>query len=453
MHQSSTDTIKARGLLLLLTTLYLGFVIYGSLVPLNYKHIPLHDALTTFSNIRYLDLKIGSRADWVANILLFIPLSFLLSGLLWQSRKSIRIVSGILILTACLLLSLGIEFTQLFFPPRTVSQNDIMAETFGAVVGILAWHWKGPDIWNWLVAWKSNKTTNLFERILYVYLFILFGYNLLPLDLVISPVELFHKWKEGRILLIPFTHLPGNTAQFIYNLVTDIGIWIPVSYLWFASGNKNRMQAWIYTVIASICIESLQLFVYTRVTDTTDIITAMAGGYLGLLVARINYKKQDSDTQHRTGKSILFGIIGLVVTCIVLAVVFWYPFDFHLERNFLRERVLLFKRVPFHAYYYGTEYRAVTEVLHKIAFFMPLGFIAAYLIQRLRDLRFIRLLDIFVMLAMSCLALGIEIGQVALPGKSPSTTDWLLESIGAGMGYWLAVVLLNRKKQIHEHQR
>ena len=35
-----------------------------------------------------------------------------------------------------LALALAVEFTQLFFPPRTVSLNDILAESAGAVIGL-----------------------------------------------------------------------------------------------------------------------------------------------------------------------------------------------------------------------------------------------------------------------------------------------------------------------------
>ena len=59
---------------------YLIFVIYGSLVPLEFQAISRTEALRRFSEIPWLDLGIASRADWVANCLLFIPLAFLAQG-------------------------------------------------------------------------------------------------------------------------------------------------------------------------------------------------------------------------------------------------------------------------------------------------------------------------------------------------------------------------------------
>jgi hypothetical protein len=50
--------------------LYLGFVVYGSLLPFQYRDLGLEQALARFAEISYLDLGVGSRADWVANIVL-----------------------------------------------------------------------------------------------------------------------------------------------------------------------------------------------------------------------------------------------------------------------------------------------------------------------------------------------------------------------------------------------
>ena len=113
---------------------YLLFVIYGSLVPLNYHPRPLDSAWQDFLETRYLTLGVGSRADWVANILLYIPLAYLLcAGAISGVRSAIaRLIAVAAVLVVCAAVALGVEFTQLFFPPRTVSLNDIVAEFVGS---------------------------------------------------------------------------------------------------------------------------------------------------------------------------------------------------------------------------------------------------------------------------------------------------------------------------------
>ena len=80
---SGKDLRSVRPTLFFLALLYLVFVIYGSLVPLHFHAQPWAQAVARFRGIPYLDLGIGSRADWVANILLFIPLAFLWLGAMW----------------------------------------------------------------------------------------------------------------------------------------------------------------------------------------------------------------------------------------------------------------------------------------------------------------------------------------------------------------------------------
>ncbi|MDP3221141.1 MAG: VanZ family protein, partial [Deltaproteobacteria bacterium] len=140
MRHNTAPSFPLRGLLWLGALAYTVFVIYGSLVPLDFRALPWGEAVSRFSAIPFLDLGIGSRADWMANLLLFIPLTFLWMGVLTAGSSTLRTRLVMLVLIpAAAALSVGIEFTQLFFPQRTVSQNDILAETLGGLIGVLVW--------------------------------------------------------------------------------------------------------------------------------------------------------------------------------------------------------------------------------------------------------------------------------------------------------------------------
>ncbi|MCP4992380.1 MAG: VanZ family protein, partial [Gammaproteobacteria bacterium] len=279
MPQERTTDHESRSGLILLALAYLLFVIYGSLVPLAYRPLPLEEALWQFQTIRFLDLGIGSRADWVANVLLFIPLGFLWLGVIWPRQPGFaRIAISLLVLAIATSLSIGIEFTQLYFPPRTVSQNDILAETLGALIGIILWWRYGQRVHRWVVgALKTRGKSHLAVKLLWLYLAGLFLYSVLPLDLTISPVEIYHKWSSGKVNLIPFGFSVADPVQQLYDLVTDMLLWTPVSLLWVISGRRVGMQAWAWTVLAALSLELLQFFVYSRVSDVTDILMAMAG--------------------------------------------------------------------------------------------------------------------------------------------------------------------------------
>ena len=117
---------------------YLLFVVYGSLVPLDYHPHPPDAAWRDFLETRYLKLGVGSRADWVANILLYIPLAYLLcAGVVAGVGSAVaRFIGVAAVFAFCAAVALSVEFTQLFFPPRTVSLNDIVAEFVGAQKGL-----------------------------------------------------------------------------------------------------------------------------------------------------------------------------------------------------------------------------------------------------------------------------------------------------------------------------
>ena len=438
-----------RNLLVWLAFAYVAFVIYGSLVPLDFHPRPLREAWESFERIPYLELGIGSRADWVANILLFVPLAYLWLGALWPNRRPVAgVLVSIWVLFVCIVLSVAIEFTQIFFPPRTVSVNDILAEALGAAIGVVLWWATGRRVVAWLGAWSdAHGRASKVERFLHIYLALVFGYSVLPLDLTISAVEVYHKWQEGKVLLVPFSAVYASGAQRAYALLADVAIWIPAAFLWQLSSPRPLRRVVLYVMACAAAIEVAQLFVYSRVTSTTDVLAAACGAAIGALLARRLRPDVDEHRPSRSagsgGVSVLLLLIGVAGWMIVLMVVFWYPFNFSNDWGFVHGRVAALKRVPFIAYYYGTEFRAVTEVFHKTGFFFPLGAllaIGAIGVRRRFPIPAV-LLHLASALVIAGAAAVIEIGQLFLPGKNADPTDWLLETLGGAVGYFTLWVL------------
>lgn len=425
-----------RSWLLVAALAYLAFVVYGSLVPLTYRPVPWDEALQRFRSMPYLALGVGSRADWVANILLFIPLCFLWAGMVWPQRRALwRLPVAALLLGTAFALSVAIEFVQIHFPPRTVSLNDIVAETVGAAIGIGLWWAFGHQALRWLQALPlARGTASVAQRLLAIYLLVLFGYNLLPLDLTISPVEVYKKWREGKVIWLPFTTHYADGAQRAYDLLTDIAIWVPAAALWQLAYRRSRWQTWALAVAAAAILELMQLFVYSRVSDSTDIITAAVGAGIGVALVRPHLAtSSDSRPIRRSGALRWAG--AALCWLIVLALIFWYPFDFNLDRSFLRDRVAGLHRAPLEAYYYGTEFRAVTEVLRKSLFLAPLGFILYRLGRSLPATWPRRVVHGSLLILIAACAALIEGVQLLLPGKNADFTDFALEVFGGLIGY------------------
>jgi glycopeptide antibiotics resistance protein len=410
---------------------YLLFVIYGSLVPLDFKPRPLAEALAAFAAIPFLDLGIGSRADWVANLLLFIPLAFLATQLAAELRSPLaRLLAHILIVTGAAALAIGIEFTQLFFPPRTVSQNDILAEGLGGLIGTLLGITLGPRFRCWLGAfWRSETSRDKSTRLLHGYLALLLLFNILPLDLTISPVELFHKWRDGKVVLVPFTKGPAALPDFIYQTITDIAIWIPAGLLWARS--PRRFTVWQIGglgLLAALAIEVLQLFVYSRYTVATDVILGGIGTTLGGLLTR-----RSAVFAPAAGRSAaLPWLAAWMAWLFVMFAIFWFPFDFDPQRLTWQRTVEAFTRMPFFTYYYTSEYHAINEVLRKLGFCFPAGFLIGIAFRH-RENNPPGGLVLWTAL-FAVLTTIVEAGQLLLPGKVADLTDVLLETCGSMAG-------------------
>jgi glycopeptide antibiotics resistance protein len=128
-----------------------------------------------------------------------------------------------------------------------------------------------------------------------------------------------------------------------------------------------------------------------------------------------------------------------------LAALFWYPYNFRTDGTFLRARLDdLLATVPFQAYYYGTEYRAATEVFRKVVFFAPLGVFLGWLVARLRW-RWRGLASFFCLVLVAGVALTILLGRLALPEKSPDSMDLILEWLGGLLGFVVARLVVARR--------
>ena len=442
----SQNACQAKRWLTAAGLLYLCFVVYGSLVPLQFRSISMELALKRFGAITYFDLGIASRSDWVANILLFIPLAFFWAGALWPKRsKALRGITGVFVFAAGAMLAVGIEFTQLFFPQRTVSLNDIAAETIGAALGVALWVANGQRFLAWVVSVAAAQgQASVASRLLIAYLLVLYGYAVMPLDLTLSPVGLYHKWNEGRVILLPLGVGYPDFAHWAYAVSSDLAIWVPAAMLWRMSKPLSNRAVVYRVVLSAALIEFSQLFVYSRVTNLTDVFTAALGAGIGLgLAHRLNVRAAQSQpatqaekTLHGPHKDASLWCCATLVWLGVLAAVFWYPFDFNTDASFVRERFnQASQRVLFEALYFGSEYRAYSVVLHKVGFMLPLGLllgkVGGYLPASVpRSAVFA-----FVCLLLGWVACGIEVGQLALPGKVGDVTDVLIEFAGGVLGY------------------
>jgi VanZ family protein len=125
-----------------LCVLYALLMLYSSTLvgPDGVNFVPLDpaEALHRFLATPFLDTGSDQRADWMGNLLMLVPFGFLVAGAIWPVRPMVKPPAAIGGLLTCAAVILAIKYLQLFFPPRTVSLNYIVAQSIGAAIGCAA---------------------------------------------------------------------------------------------------------------------------------------------------------------------------------------------------------------------------------------------------------------------------------------------------------------------------
>jgi VanZ family protein len=186
-------------------------LIYASLLPLNYQPLDWTQTIQRWKSIPWLQLGVYSRSDWIANGLVVVPAGFLLTGALRYRRGErkgidwlIDLGASALVLVFLVALVLGIELVQGWFPPRTVSRNDILAGWIGALAGILCWHISGRWLIGMLDRFVSKSTVD--ERLKICVGITCFAgiiNTLYPFDIMLNWRDLKEKIAMERIDWIP----------------------------------------------------------------------------------------------------------------------------------------------------------------------------------------------------------------------------------------------------------
>lgn len=126
--------------LTILALLWAAFIVYGSMLPLDFHAVSSEKVSYQFLGLGNSTPQSRSITDWITNIGIFMPIAFFGFGAIFREQNPTRTITGVFaILGSCFFLSLGIEFSQLYFPPRNSSVLDVVAQSAGSIFGILGW--------------------------------------------------------------------------------------------------------------------------------------------------------------------------------------------------------------------------------------------------------------------------------------------------------------------------
>ncbi|WP_413437517.1 VanZ family protein [Sulfuriferula sp. GW1] len=275
---------------------YLCFVVYGSLVPLDFHAHSLSEAWQMFLNAGTGSTLI-SLADRTTNILLAVPLAFFWFGAFAKTGRPLRniAVAG-LIWLACIFVAISVEFLQVFLPTRTSSWGDIVAQAIGALLGIALWILLGR--W-WIAALQTltraagrmpigpvSKRAVLLAAIPYFLILLATnGYLTNAWESMAGAADRFQ-----TLHLTPFYYLYfASTAWATSSVVMYFLLYIPVGIgFWLWVGRRDvRSQASPALTVALVSaglafvMEAGKLFIASKHPDTTNILLGASGGASG----------------------------------------------------------------------------------------------------------------------------------------------------------------------------
>ena len=264
---------------------YLAFVVYGSLVPLDFQPLPWDQALEQFAKIPYLNLGVDSRADWVANGVLYVPLGFFASMALTAGRCP---APSAFFLSVSLggVVAVAVEFTQLYFPPRTVSQNDLMAEFIGTVLGAALAPVAGPWLARARLAWVDGADRS-WLRVLEAYTVAYLALCFFPYDILLSQAELADKVAS---ILWGWAFAASDRGSLIVGLqlLVETALCVPVGVLLALRSPRRQGQTWralSLGLLLGVGIELGQFFIASGVSQGASVLTRMVGVAAGAWAA------------------------------------------------------------------------------------------------------------------------------------------------------------------------
>jgi VanZ family protein len=429
---------------------FVAVAAYGSFVPFHLRHVAFSDAVLQFSRLRLGTRWSPSNSDFVANVLLFVPFGFTLTGALADRSRKIAwtVMPGVAIV--CLAIALAIEFGQTFVVGRTPSLNDVLAEGCGGIAGAVAWTLVGSAALEWLGPIVAPSTAvERARRLLGVYAFVWLVLQVLPLDFTLRPEELGEKYRAGRIVLTPFAHTTGA-----FDAISKCGgvaiPALPIGALAVIAmpGRRRGLASASLLATAAVCVaEGLQVFVISRYATASDAICGSAGAVAGAWLADRwlrDVSSQDREPVYRRAVR-PWALAALGAWLAVVVVRHWAPFDFEITGTMYHSRVGRLYAVPFSGYYWSNYLDALGEALTKILLGVPVGVLPHIFwpAPASRALQWTRIGTI--LLFALCVFTVIEVGQIFLPSRYPDDTDIVLGTLGAASGL-IGVWLIDRAR-------
>ncbi len=411
--------------------------LYASLLPFNFQYKSMPDAVNALKNMTYFHLgESEARGDWLITAVTFWADFFLLSGAFSVDRPN-RVVSSLFLVPTCCLLSTMVEFLQVYFPPRTVSVNDLAIQTLGGWFGILTWCCWGQT---WTTQIRDFHHTAFFHQFIgkvTFAAFLLVGLvAVMPFDFVITTDELRRKFQENRIRLHPFILDHFGLKQFIEMLTATFAMYGVLGILTGITEKETSRIGPEGMISYIFGIYFVRMFVFSRDFDAFQAGLACAAALVGRHIAITQWHRFRSLKAPYTVENVTIvsrGLLFIWVGVVFCALVFLPRETFSDEGP----RVFYFPLVEF---YYSQKSEVLVSLARRMALFVPFGlFFPA--VSNLLPERFRRIL---LVTSVATLALFAEFTRLLIFNASVAVSSLAVALVAVAIAYEASSYFGNR---------
>ena len=418
---------------ILWASLYSIIVIYCSTVVgpdgLNFVPINLHVAWTRFLATPFLNNGSDQRADWVANLLMLVPIGFLLTGALDLKRGIVPgLASSLLAIVVCVTFVLMVKFVQLYFPPRTVSLNYIVAQTIGSAAGIVSYWLCYPKLLRFR---QVMGTPAALLYLLTAYALAWVAFQLLPFNFTLSYSDLQERLQEVRHLLLGW---PASGRPIMIRLVliaVDMLAAVPLGFLLGLRARRASISTLgMVSAVVMTSIVTVKIFLISGTPYLVSIFYRTVAMLAGIELSRLRHVDWIQRLRPCLQRALPILIPLYVLT--VLGVngllrINWRSFE-EVKAQFTNTLGLL----PFWNWYIVSKAQAMRSLVVHIIMYLPVGLMLSLRKKEQPGDAWRAAVIAFIF------ALLVEAGKCFAPDQGVD----FYEAVPAALAGWLAVKMM-----------
>ncbi len=385
------------------------------------------EALRQLIHMPYVEHGSDQRSDWMGNLIMLVPLGFLVAG--WRGGG--RIVAAVTAFPLCFAFILLVKYAQLYFPPRIVTLNYVLAQSIGALIGIALFALPRSPL---AELRRDHTRLESLRTTLWIYAGLLILFMLLPLDFALNaddisrqlgklPDTVFGLNGEDRPALVRIAVAVAGMAATapLGGVLTLVGrgrIYV---------GRSTSAVAWIGCFMMLV-VYALTALVISGNASLLAVVTRTIGIALGSWFMHWLTRQNPDDVRDDLGDLVpravpiylltLFGVNGL------LALDWNSPQAAYAALDHL-------SLLPLFNYYIVSKAQAAKNIVGHVAMYAPIG---VMLWLRLAN-RGSRIAALVFGLLLSAI---VESGRFLRPGLAPDINAVPLAAVSA----WAAAALM-----------